>query len=71
VAYRKEKEAAEKLKLVQMQESIKAESNNQTIEELKKMDIASQAIQKYEVSLQDAAKTKVAEIQGQYYETYD
>ena len=36
-----------------------------------KMDIASQAIQKYEVSLQDAAKTKVAEIQGQYYETYD
>lgn len=71
VPYRKEKEAAEKLKLEQMQESIKAESNNQSIDDLKKMDLDPQKIQKVENSLQDVAKTKVAEIQGQYYETYD
>ena len=71
VAYRKEKEAAEKLKLEQMQESIKAESNNQSIDELKKMDLDPQEIKKIESSFQDVAKTKVAEIQGQYYETYD
>ena len=71
VAYRKEKETADRLKLEQLQESIKADSNNQSLDEMKKMNVSPEAIQKVETSLQEEAKSKVTEIQGQYYETYD
>lgn len=71
VAYRKEKEAADRLKLEQLQESIKADSNNQSLDEMKKMNVSLDAIQKVETSLQEEAKSKVTEIQGQYYETFD
>ncbi|MBL7555802.1 MAG: hypothetical protein JNM24_08260, partial [Bdellovibrionaceae bacterium] len=71
VTYRKEKEAADRLKLEQLQESIKADSNNQSLDEMKKMNVSQEAIQKVETSLQEEAKSKVTEIQGQYYETFD
>lgn len=71
VAYRKEKEAEEKLKLQQLQESIKSDSNCQPLDEMKKMNVSPETIQKVEMNLQGEAKSKVTEIQGQYYETYD
>lgn len=71
VAYRKEKEAAEKQKMQEIQDSIKSTSNTQPLEELKKMDLDSETIQKVQNSLQEDAKSKVTQIQGEYYETYD
>lgn len=71
VAYRKEKEAAEKQKMKELQDSIKSTSNTQPLEELKKMDLDSETIQKVQNSLQEDAKSKVTQIQGEYYETYD
>lgn len=35
------------------------------------MNVSLDAIQKVETSLQEEAKSKVTEIQGQYYETFD
>ncbi len=71
VAYRKEKEAAEKQIMQEIQDSIKSTSNTQPLEELKKMDLDSETIQKVQNSLQEDAKSKVTQIQGEYYETYD
>lgn len=51
VAYRKEKEAAEKQKLQEIQDSIKSTSNTQPLEELQKMDLDSETIQKVQNSL--------------------
>lgn len=36
-----------------------------------RMDLPQEIVARIEKKLEDAAKTKVAEIQGQYYETYD
>lgn len=47
------------------------ESNNQPLDEMKKMNVSPETIQKIETSLQEEAKSKVTEIQGQYYETFD
>jgi hypothetical protein len=55
----------------EIQESIKADSNNQSIEELKKMDLAPETIKQVEDSMRENAKSKVTELQGEYYETYD
>ncbi|MBN8537975.1 MAG: recombinase family protein [Deltaproteobacteria bacterium] len=71
VAYRKEKEAAEKQKMQEIQDSIKSTSNTQPLDELKKMDLDSETIQKVQNSLQEDAKSKVTQIQGEYYETFD
>jgi DNA invertase Pin-like site-specific DNA recombinase len=71
VAYKREKEAAEKQKMETLKESINIESSKQPIDELLKMNLSSETISKVEQDLETAAKNKVAEIQGQYYETYD
>lgn len=71
VAYKKEKEAAEKLKLTEFQESLKSDTKDQPIDELQKMNLSEETVRKVEQQLEFAAKEKVADIQGQYYETYD
>ena len=71
VAYRKEQEAKEKSKLAEIQNELKQSLENQPIEEIKKMDLPEQTLRQVEQNLEDAAKAKVAQIQGQYYETYD
>lgn len=71
VAYKKEKEAAEKSKLVEFQDSLKSELQSQPIDELQKMNLPEETVRKVEQQLESAAKEKVAGIQGQYYETYD
>ena len=71
VAYKKEKEAAEKSKLVEFQDSLKSELQSQSIDELQKMKLPEETVRKVEQQLESAAKEKVADIQGQYYETYD
>ncbi len=71
VAYKKEKDAAEKSKLAEFQDSLKSESQNQPIDELQKMNLPEETVRKVEQQLESAAKEKVADIQGQYYETYD
>ena len=48
-----------------------ADTSNQTLDELKRMDISPETVRKVEQDLETAAKAKVMEIQGQYYETYD
>ncbi len=71
VAYKKEKESAEKAKLVEFQDTIKSELQSQPINELQKMSLPEETVRKVEQQLESAAKEKVADIQGQYYETYD
>jgi bisphosphoglycerate-independent phosphoglycerate mutase (AlkP superfamily) len=71
VAFKKEKEATEKQKMQEFQESIKADSNTQSLEELKKMDLLPETIKKIEQTLEQEAKSKVSDVQGPYYETYD
>ncbi len=71
VAYKKKKEASEKLKLAEFQDSIKSDSQCQPIDELHKMNFPEETVRKVEQQLESAAKEKVADIQGQYYETYD
>lgn len=71
IGYKKEKEAAEKLKMEELQSSIKSEVGNQTLDELKRMDLSTETVRKVEQDLEAAAKAEVTEIQGQYYETYD
>jgi hypothetical protein len=41
------------------------------IDELKKMNLTEETVRKVEQDLETAAKNKVTEIQGQYYETFD
>ena len=71
VDYKQEKEATEKSKIVEFQNSLKSESQSQPIGELQKMDLPEEIVRKVEQQLESAAKEKVADIQGQYYETYD
>lgn len=71
VAIRKEKAEEEKRKFEAIQESIKANSNTNSIEEMKRMDVDLETIEKVKHSLEETAKQNVANIQGQYFETYD
>jgi integrase len=72
VAYKKEKAAAEKTKMEELQNSVVLpELSGQPIEELKKLNLSEETVRKVEQDLETAAKNKVAEVQGQYYETYD
>lgn len=71
VAYRKEQETKEKSKMAEIQNELKQSLENQPIEEIKKMDLPEQMFRQVEQNLEDTAKAKVAQIQGQYYETYD
>lgn len=71
VAYKKEKESAGKIKMAELQDSIKMEINNQPGNDLSKSGLSSEIVRKVEQDLENAAKVKVADIQGQYYETYD
>ena len=48
-----------------------ADTSNQTLDELKRMDLSPETVHNVEQDLETAAKAKVMEIQGQYYETYD
>ncbi len=71
VAYKREKESAEKIKSEELRSSVKIDFTNQPLEELKKMNLSPETVRKVEQDLEAAAKNKVAAIQGQYYETYD
>jgi DNA invertase Pin-like site-specific DNA recombinase len=72
VAFKKEKAAAEKTKMEELQNSVVVpEISAAPIEELKKMNLSDETVRKVEQDLEAAAKNKVTEIQGQYYETYD
>ena len=71
VAFRKEKEIAEKIKMQELQDSIKSDSSNQTIETLKAMNVSDEVVQKIQQKIEDEAKSKVTAVQGQYYETFD
>ena len=71
VAYKKEKEATEKIKMEELQSSLKGDISNHTLDEIKRMDLSPETVRKVEEDLETAAKAKVTEIQGQYYETYD
>lgn len=72
VSYKKEKEAAEKIKMQELQDAIKSESTNQTaIETMKSMNVSEEVVQKIQQGIEDEAKSKVAAVQGHYYETFD
>lgn len=71
VAYRKEKDSASEAKLAGFQEAIRTEVSSKPMDELSKMNLSSETIKNVERALETEAKSKVAEIQGQYYETYD
>lgn len=69
---KKEKDAAEKIKMQELQDSIKSDSNSQTtIETMKAMNVSEEVVQKIQQKLEDEAKLKVSTVQGQYYETFD
>lgn len=54
------------------QESIKSDTTNQTaIEELKSMNVSNDVVQKIQQKIEAEAKSKVTDVQGQYYETFD
>ncbi len=71
VAYRKEKEAAEKLKMIVFKEELQKSIADKPMDEIKKLDLPQDTLRQVEVSLENEAKAKVCEIQGAYYETYD
>lgn len=71
VSYKKEKEAAEKIKMQELQDSIKSDSTNQAIETMKAMNVSEDVVQKIQQKIEDEAKSKVTAVQGQYYETFD
>lgn len=71
VAHRKEKEAADKLKLAEFHEELKSSSQKQSIVELHRMELPIESVQLVEQKLELAAKEKVVAVQGHYYETYD
>ncbi len=72
VAYKKEKDAADKIKMQELQDSIKSDSANQTaIETMKTMNVPEDVVQKIQQKIEDEAKLKVTTMQGQYYETFD
>ena len=72
VAYKKEKETAEKMKMEELKKSmIVSKISDEPIQELKKLNLSDETVRKVEHDLETAAKNKVTEIQGQYYETFD
>ena len=71
MAYRKEKEAEEKQKLLDFQNTLNSESTSLTIEALKTANVPADSIKNYQQKIEDDAKIKVTEIQGTYYETFD
>ena len=71
VAYKKEKESAEKIKMAELQDSIKSVITIQPSHDLSKSGLSPEIVRKVEQDIENAAKVKVADIQGQYYETYD
>lgn len=71
VAYRKEKEAIEKQKMDQLQTELQKSIEVKPIDEIKNMNLSEETVRKVEQTLEEVAKSKVTEIQGQYYETYD
>ena len=71
VAYRKEKEAEEKQKLLEFQNTLNSESTSSTIEALKNANVPADSIKNYQQKIENDAKIKVTEIQGTYYETFD
>ena len=71
MAYRKEKEAEEKQKLLDFQNTLNSESTSSTIEALKNDNVPADSIKNYQQKIEDDAKIKVTEIQGTYYETFD
>jgi DNA invertase Pin-like site-specific DNA recombinase len=72
VAYKKENEAAEKMKMEELKKSmIASKIADEPIEELKKLNLSDEIVRKVEHDLATVAKNKVTEIQGQYYETFD
>tara|TARA_B110001454_G_scaffold183141_1_gene178078 strand:- start:10489 stop:10779 length:291 start_codon:yes stop_codon:yes gene_type:complete len=70
-AYRKEKEAAEKQKLIEFQATLNLDLSSSTIEALKNDNVSAESIKTYQQKKEDDAKIKVNEIQGTYYETFD
>ena len=71
MAFKKEKEAAEKQKLQELQEAIVNNSDNQVIDSMKLANLSEETIQNVQQKLQEDARSKVAEIQGTYYDTCD
>ena len=71
VAYRKEQETKEKSKMAEIQNQLSQSLKEDSVDEFKNMNLSSDTVAKIEKSLEDNAKSKVTEIQGQYYETYD
>lgn len=67
----KKKDAADQIKMAALQDSIKEDATINPVEDMLKMDLPEETIKKVEQALENEAKSKVAEIQGQYYETYD
>lgn len=57
--------------MAEIQNAIKIDSENRPMDDLLKMNLSAEIVRKVEQDLEAAAKNKVAEIQGQYYETYD
>lgn len=72
VAYKKDIAASEKIKMEELKKSfIVPDKSDSPIEELKKMNLTEETVRKVEQDLETFAKNKVAEVQGQYYETFD
>ena len=71
MAFKREKDSADKIKIEEIRNSINIDSTNQPLDELKKMNLSPETVQKVQQDLEAAAKSKVAEIQGQYYEIYE
>ena len=69
VAFRKEKEAAEKQRIKELTESISNSTNS--IDQSVKVSLSPEVVQKVEQIIQAEAKNKVVQIQGQYFETFD
>ncbi len=69
VAFRKEKEAAEKQRIKELTESISSSTNS--IDQSVKDSLSPEVVQKVEQIIQAEAKNKVVQIQGQYFETFD
>ncbi len=69
VAFRKEKEAAEKQRIKELTESISNSTNS--IDQSVKDSLSPEVVQKVEQIIQTEAKNKVVQIQGQYFETFD
>ena len=60
------------MKIEELKKSmIVSKISDEPIQELKKLNLSDETVRKVEHDLETAAKNKVTEIQGQYYETFD